>query len=132
MDDAIKTLLEKLANEWAPAALQLGVQMEWYDSLYHIISGILTIIICIASGYATYKLCMYINTLVESGDDDNQARAVWLVTITALLGIVFIASFMAVFLADGALNAWNWIGLVDPKVKLAHDIYTAALAALKK
>jgi hypothetical protein len=115
MDEAIRTLLEKLTNEWAPAALQLGVEMTWYDSLSHIIVGVVALLGCLICIRTAIRLWPSVSDVVVVGDRE-------ILFIACLVG-----SFVLLVFAIGGLMPWNWIGLFNPRVKLAHDIYTALI-----
>lgn len=125
MEDALQSILEKLTNEWAPEILDLGVRMAWYTSLSNILHGFILLIIAAGALFAICKLGTTLNTLLMA---DNLTDLDWwkYVVLFAFALVIAVVAITVFFLGDGVLNIWNWIGLFDPKVRLAHDIYTAA------
>jgi len=118
MEDTIQQFLTKLQNEWAPAALDLGIRMTWYNALNHIIQGFM------AAGLFSVCLLVFLRVGRELDDlDRGESMTVAQFIRVALSAIAGIISIFW-FIGSSVLYPWTWIALFDPKVALAYDIYT--------
>lgn len=117
MDDRIQALAQQLTTEWAPAALELGVRITFYDNLGWLIRGFLFLILSIGSGFFAHRMYNYITEHGEWEQEDMPLSAIGLI---AGIVVCVIAAVVAILMLS---SPWAWIGVLDPRTTLAHDIY---------
>ncbi len=111
MESTIEQILNKLTNEWAPAVLELGIQMKFWDGVGTIIIGVSLLGLSILLGMLSRYFWRKHRAKLYAGCDFG---AVFFGMISVLL-LVPVGILL--------LDIWNWVAIFNPKLALAHDIF---------
>lgn len=112
MENAIQEILTRLVNEWAPAALELGVKITFWNGVNNIFQGVIGLLIT----FFCYKFIRH-NQHVMDEPDITPLQAL------VIAACVFFIGGIVLFLCSGIFNIWTYVALFDPKTAFAHDIY---------
>ena len=137
MNESLNQILTRLENEWLPAALELGIRITFWNSVGNILIGLICLVFVLTAPamlhrlYRTFEMQEKRQYKKESADfDDWDDWRQFICILMSVLGIVTgIISFICVL--HNFFDIWNWIGIFDPQLRLAYDIYNAALKASK-
>lgn len=132
MEDTIQQLLIKLENEWAPAALELGTRIAWYNGFSGAVSNVAFVVlttVCVIKFWKWYtffqnNLDNFNNIENEQGNDISSMIFIRIVVygvLSVIFGLIALLTF----------RMWNFIALFDPKAALAYDIFNVVMKALK-
>jgi hypothetical protein len=114
METTIEKVLKQVTEEWAPAALELGIQMTFWNGVSQLLLGGLFAVLTAALFYNTMK------ALKKSKNASYSDKEGYLI-VAALLAIAgLIAAIPTIVML---FNIWNWIAVFNPKLALAHTIF---------
>jgi hypothetical protein len=114
METTIEKVLKQVTEEWAPAALELGIQMTFWNGVSQLLLGGLFAVLTAALFYNTMK------ALKKSKNASYSDKEGYLI-VAALLAIAgLIAAIPTIVML---FNIWNWIAVFNPKLALAHAIF---------
>lgn len=132
MEDTIQQLLIKLENEWAPAALELGTRIAWYNGLNGAVSNVAFVALTTVCVVKFWKWYTYFQNNLDNHDNIENAEGK---DISAMIFIrIVVYGILSVFFGLVTLltfRTWNFIALFDPKAALAYDIFNGVMKALK-
>jgi hypothetical protein len=114
METTIEKVLKQVTEEWAPAALELGIQMTFWNGVSQLLLGGFFAVLTAALFYNTMK------ALKKSKNASYSDKEGYLI-VAALLAIAgLIAAIPTIVML---FNIWNWIAVFNPKLALAHAIF---------
>jgi hypothetical protein len=114
METTIEKVLKQVTEEWAPAALELGIQMTFWNGVSQLLLGGFFAVLTAALFYNTMK------ALKKSKNASYSDKEGYLI-VAALLAIAgLIAAIPTIVML---FNIWNWIAVFNPKLALAHTIF---------
>lgn len=124
MDDTLQELLKRIEHEWAPELLQLAGRIVFYDSLGWLIVGFLLTVAAVVIGLWSGK--GFREEFREGNDEPVNSERAFFFMLSIAASFVFgvVGSFIL-------LNIWNWIGVFDPTLAVAHRILDTVLARTK-
>jgi drug/metabolite transporter (DMT)-like permease len=98
-----------------PQLTEIALRTVQWDGAWHLLLGLGLLL---ASPIA-WKLTNTITKLKFSDEADRLAASV--IGMAASIGLVIAAGFQL-------FDMWNWVAILDPKAKLAHDILVGVLS----
>jgi hypothetical protein len=133
MNEALTQILNRLQSEWIPSALELGVRITFWNCVGNIVIGFIFLVIAVSVPFIirkVYRVLKSQETTTYKGmnlkfDDWDDWRKETIYAIVFLSSIVIVLTSLVAF--ANLFNIWNWIGIFDPQLRLAYDIYNAAL-----
>jgi uncharacterized membrane protein YuzA (DUF378 family) len=136
MNEALQTILTKLETSWGPAVLDVGTAITFWSCVNYLVIGF---VLCVAS----FVLVRVIQSVYRALAKQERARyekdvpfIQWdeprsmIMVATAVLGGIgaIAAGLIGICMV---LNVWNWVGIFNPRLRLAYDLYQAAIALVK-
>lgn len=125
LEDKLIGMLDALEN----GAVQVGEQVVKYspevadaalwviriDSAQALLSSLAWLFVCVIPAIFFYKLAKKF-AKEENGKHGDAEAVLWSGAFSAIF------TGAAMIPASGLFNLWNWIGMFEPKLKLAKDI----------
>lgn len=130
--ELLQTILDKIEQQWTPEAIRLAEQITFWNCVQNILTGVLLLI-------AAITLLAFARSLVrreraaqlEEGWSRNRPfKFNWKfnewhgVHRYAFMPSVILSVSPLILALVKLLNIWNWIGLFDPRLRLAYDVFT--------
>jgi hypothetical protein len=118
MDPKTQTYLlhtMKLLEHSAPLAYSYAAQLHRIDCIQQILIGLLALVMGLLGVH-------WLRAIKQITDDLMMITMMMLKIFMTVIGLIAAATIL--------LNIWNWVGIFDPQMGLAHTLYAAALAHL--
>ena len=137
MNESLNQILTRLENEWLPAALELGIRITFWNSVGAIVTGLFFLAVAIVAPFIVRKVYLTLRAQeVKAYERDDVEFDDWdgwrqhtVIAVSAVCMFIMLFGFIAATI--NLFTIWNWIGIFDPQLRLAYDIYQTALKASK-
>ena len=136
MNEALQTILTKLETSWGPAVLDVGTAITFWSCVNYLVTGFVLCIVSFAlvqvirSVYRTlakHERASYERDVPFADWDEERKMVMSMAAFFGAFGALTAGSIGVCMLLD----VWNWVGIFNPKLRLAYDLYQAAIALVK-
>lgn len=106
-----------VAKQYGPQAWNVICGVKRIDSIGYLVIGFILLIVGIFSG-------LFLRALTRHHDEWGWSPDACIASIVASI----VGVFLGVIGICMVLNVWNWVGISDPGLAIAHDVIEKALA----
>lgn len=126
----MEDILRQLTNEWAPEALRLGEEMFFWWGVGNLVTGFVWLVITsisLRTLYRWHNLYLKYDNMCEQSNNYDESHRLRVLrdkydTVRAAPLLATIAFGLLTFIYLG--NIWNWIAVFNPRIAMAHEIFT--------
>lgn len=111
--DAALAKLGELATQHGPQAVDLAAQVVQVDAAGGLVIGTACLLAAVIGGRKAIKV-------LRAGYDEEWGDGPLIVG--GIVGCV-VAALVGIFGAACLLDIWNWVGVFNPKLALAHEVF---------
>lgn len=115
--------LAQLAEQYGPDVVNAGIEVARFTAAGKLLSGVGYAIV----GWALYKTSMWLFAKAKAWAEEDEGHPFAIFSGVGG-GVVFLGVIAAFYSALAPFfSIWNWVGLIEPKLWIAHRILEKAL-----
>lgn len=127
--DQLAAKMVELAQQYGPDVIDAGLAVARIEAAQGIVKGVVLLAVSAVFSFICYKLTkigfnlMRIYKLPETSH--GAPDGMWQITIGGCAGIV--AAIIGIASVVVLIDIWNWVGIFEPKLWIAHRLLVGVL-----